>query len=151
MIARMKADMAQHDLSGTVSHGVLFLKVGEEDLVEAFVAAIKETFGPKERGAFDPSVPMSLEAESGYGPESGEFETSSAAFAALCQRAAILGVHGTERYKKDVFLGAIRDAFRRSRLDARATNEVMPYAKSALNSELKALYTQLDAIGARSQ
>jgi hypothetical protein len=151
MVGRMKADVAKGDLSGRVSHGGLFLKVGEEDLVREFVAAIKEVFAAEESSGFGSDNSLSLQTESGYGGGIDEFESSTDAFRTLCRDAAKLGVTGADRYHNRAFLTALKDAFTRSRMDVRATDELMPYAKAALNAELAVLYTKLDEIGTRGQ
>lgn len=141
IVARMKAEAA---LSGQSSHGGLFLKVAEEDLVREFTAGVRNAFAPGEAGAFD--IAGSLSLDSNYGAID-EFETSSDAFRALRDTATRLGVKGVGNYGKSPFVTAMKEAFKQSRMDAKATEELMPSAKSALNDELKALYTQLDRLG----
>jgi hypothetical protein len=149
MVARMKAGIARDDLAGDLSHGGLFLRVGEEDLVLAFADTIKEAFAPRERGRFDSSILMSLELEDEKAAVADPFESSTASFQELCKTAQGLGIQGTERYRKDTFVAAMKDAFAHSRMDAMATEQLMPHAKAALNAELAALYTQLEAISRR--
>jgi len=146
IVAHMKSDMAQGDTAGKVSHGGLFLKVGEEDLVREFLAAIREAFAAKQ-DALDIGMALSLEAENGNSP-AVDFATSNAAFASLCKSAAPLGLE-VERYRSDAFVAAMENTFQRSRMDARATEELMPFARSALNGELRALYIKLDQLATR--
>jgi hypothetical protein len=144
MVARMRA------APGHSSHGGLFLKVGEEDLVREFAAAVRECFAPSEDKFLSQGISMRLSTDSGYGIGIDEFETSTTAFHSLCQHAAKAGIDGMERYGKDAFLQAMKHAFERSRMDARATEELMPPAKTELNTELRALYRQLDAVVAKA-
>jgi len=139
MIGRMKAQLEQIGHASNVSHGLLFLRVAEEDLVREFQAATMSTFVKNEPSQFGG---LSLEPEGGR-PQFPEFESSDAAFDTLCAQAARLRVFGVERYGKEAFLAAMGEAFVRSRMDARATAELMPYAKSALDAELQAMYTKL--------
>jgi len=140
MIARMKAQLENDDRAGgQVSHGLLFLRVGEDDLVREFLAATTSTFVKNEPSEFGG---LSLEPEGGR-PQLPEFQSSDVAFAKLCAEADRLRVFGTDGYGKEKFLDAMTDAFVRSRMDERATAELMPYAKSALNAELQALYSKL--------
>jgi hypothetical protein len=152
IVAHIKGDLGSSQASSNASHALLLLKVAEEDLVASFVSAVQETFETKERGMFEPSVSLSLEPESGNEEEeTAAFVAADAAFTSLCRRAADVGVHGAERYKKSRFLTAMKDAFARARMDERATVALMPAARSALNAELRALYAQLETMTTRAQ
>ena len=148
MIARMKAAMEQRAQEGNVSHGALFLKVGENDLVREFERALKEATSPAALGSADSAVSaLSLSLEAADGAEAAdEFETSTALFTRLCANAKAVGVKGTGRYHKEVFVGALKDAFEQSRMDRQAMQELRPYARAALNAELLGLYGKLDEL-----
>lgn len=148
MIARMKTAMEQHAQAGNVSHGALFLKVGENDLVREFERALKEATSPAALGSADTALAgLSLAAEDGADAVD-EFETSTALFNRLCTNARAIGVKGTGRYHKEVFVTALRDAFEQSRMDRQAMQELRPYARAALNTELLGLYGKLDELTA---
>lgn len=142
MVARMRAQLSAGDLS----HGMLFLRVAEGDLIREFLAATSAVFARGEPSDF---AGLSLEPEGGRAANH-EFATSDVAFDKLCTDAAMRGVLGVERYGKDKFIGAMMDAFTRSRMDARATAELLPHAKSALNAELQVLYMKLDELLTRA-
>jgi hypothetical protein len=141
MVARMKAKLASGERPGDVSHGLLFLKVGEADLVREFAAAIGSTFVRNELSDF---AGLSLEPEGGRLDDS-EFASSDAAFDRLEATLAGLRVHGVERYARSKFLDALRDAFIRSRMDERATRELAHCARLELNTELQSLYTNVES------
>lgn len=147
MVARMKTQLAELDHDGSASHGSLFLKVGEENLVEHFGAAAHATFGKKEDSDL---AGLSLEPEGGPAQDL-EFTASTAAFTKLCADAAQQGVRSLDRFNKDAFVRAMEDAFKRSRMDERATSELMSFAKSALDVELQAIYTKLDQLAVSGQ
>ena len=147
MTAQIKAEMIRHDPAGNLAHAVLLLRVGEADLAVAFVDAVAETFAPRERGRFDFSMPMSLDLEEEQVAGTDPFASSTAAFDILCDTAEELGIPGVQRYSKDVFLGAVKDAFVRSRMDATTTEHLLPFVKTALDAELARLYAQLAALG----
>jgi hypothetical protein len=146
MITRMKTAMEQHAQAGNVSHGALFLKVGENDLVREFERAIKEATSTAALGSADSAV-AGLSLEAADGPDAvDEFETSTALFDRLCANARAVGVKGTGLYHKEVFVGALKDAFEQSRMDRQAMQELRPYARAALNAELLVLYGKLDEL-----
>lgn len=145
MVAHMRTQLSASAHADVLSHGMLFLKVAEADLVREFVEATVATFTRLEPSEFGG---LSLEPEGGR-PNNDEFATSDAAFDKLCANAAALRVHGVDRYEKNKFMGAMMDAFARSRMDERATTQLLPFAKSALNAELRVLYTKLDELLAR--
>ena len=147
MTARLKAELIRHDPAGNLAHAALLLRVGEDDLAVAFIDAVSETFAPQERGGFDFSIPMSLELDDEQVAGTDPFASSTAAFHILCDTAEELGIHSVQRYGKDVFLGAVKDAFVRSRMDATTTEHLMPFVKIALDAELARLYAQLAALG----
>jgi hypothetical protein len=141
IVARMKADLAQAEAGNqNVSHGALFLKVAEEDLVRNFVTATHAAFLQEDSAL----VGLSLEPEGGRADS--QYAASNAAFDKLCADAQRLGVRGVERFGKDSFERAMEDAFKRSRMDERATAELISFARAALDSELQAIYAKLDAL-----
>lgn len=141
IVARMKSDLAHVEAGNqNVSHGALFLKVAEEDLVRNFVVATHAAFLQEDSGL----VGLSLEPEGGRADT--QYASSKAAFDKLCADAQRLGVTGLERFGKDIFERAMEDAFKRSRMDERATAELISFARSALDVELQAIYTKLDAL-----
>jgi hypothetical protein len=142
IVAHMRSKLTADGVVGNVSHGMLFLKVGEEDLVREFLAATTAAFVKNEPTDFGA---LSLEPEGGK-QTYPEFAGSDAAFDKLCADAANVRVSGFERYDKGKFLGALGEAFVHARMDSRATAELLPYAKVALNAELQALYTKLDEL-----
>ena len=131
--------VATANRSDNLSHGSLFLRIGEEDLVNEFVKVMVVVF--KGKPAPDSNL-LSLEPEGGR-PNWPEFASSDAAYDRLCDSADRLGVRGFGRFDKEAFMGVLLDAFDRARMDERATTELLPYAKVALNAELEALYAKL--------
>lgn len=144
IVARMKAQMEQDDRAGDLSHGLLFLKVGEEDLVREFLAATRAAFVRNEPSGFGG---LSLEPEEGR-RDFPEFRESDMAFAKLCENAARLHVLGADVYDKKRFIETMADAFGRARMDTRATAELTPYARVALDAELQGVYTKLNQLAA---
>ncbi|HEY8049013.1 MAG TPA: hypothetical protein VIE63_07545 [Ramlibacter sp.] len=145
MIARMKADLAHVEVGDqNVSHGALFLKVAEEDLVRNFVTSTHAAFLQEDSAL----VGLSLEPEGGKAQDA-VYTGSLAAYDKLCASAQRLGVSGLERFGKDPFERAMEDAFKRSRMDERATDELMGFARAALNAELLAIYTKLDDLASQ--
>lgn len=143
MVSHMKAAVASSS-SGS-SHGALFIRVGEEDLVREFPVAIREAFAAGD----DPGLSLSLEPESGAEAAPAGFAGSDAAYDALCKAAAGLGIRGLDKYRKDAFITAMKNAFGKARMDTRATEELMPHANAALDAELRALYAKLADLIAR--
>ena len=139
IVARVKADLARVEAGGgNVSHGALFLKVAEEDLVRNFAAATRAAFLQEDSDL----VGLSLEPESGK-VHDGLYAGSGAAYAKLCASAQRLGVDGVDRFGREPFERAMEAAFRSSRMDQRATSELMDFARSALDAELQVIYTKL--------
>ena len=139
MVARMKADLARVEAHGqNVSHGALFLKVAEADLVRNFAAATNAAFLQEDSDL----VGLSLEPEGGA-QHDALYAGSAAAYDKLCASAQRLGVSGLDRYHRQPFERAMETAFKRSRIDERATAELMAFARSALDAELQVIYTKL--------
>jgi hypothetical protein len=150
MILAMRAAIERGAHLRAVSHGALFLKVGEADLVREFEGAMKDAMSSvrsrASHGSFEPSLSLSLDSlDDEDAPD--ELEGSTQVYATLCHTAQEAGVAGLARYKGTVFWSAVMDAFVRSRMDARAISELMPYARAALNVELMGLYQKLDDLG----
>ena len=146
MLARIKEQVTQGQHSDSTGHGQLFLKVGEEDLVNQFVSAARSTFARKEDSEL---AGLSLEPESGS--IDAEFAASMAAFNKLREDAGKLGIGRLDRYNKDAFLKAMMEAFKQARMDERATDELVPFARAALDVELQAFYTKLDELAVKVQ
>ncbi len=146
MVARMRSRLESGEQPGDVSHGLLFLKVAEAELVQAFLESTRAKFAA---GTMDDLGGLSLEPESGRQSDE-EFTASDAAFRKLQATASGKGGRGLDRFGREKFVGAMMDAFQKSRMDARATQELLPSARSALDAELQVLYTQLDGLVARA-
>jgi len=144
MLVRIKEQITQGENSDNTGHGQLFLKVGEDDLVNQFAAAAHSTFAKKEDSEL---AGLSLEPESGS--IDAEFAGSMAAFDKLRESAGKLGVGSLDRYNKDAFLKAMMDAFKQARMDERATDELVPFARAALDVELQAFYSKLDDLAVK--
>lgn len=145
VIDRTRTQLESSGQAAGGSHGLLFLKVGEADMVDAFVAATRARFAAE----VDDLAGLSLEPEEG--PRANDdFAAADKAFAKLRANTRAHGAGGLDRYGSEAFLAAMLDAFQHSRMDARATAELMPCARAALNTELQAFYVQLDALVTRA-
>lgn len=139
IVGRMKADLARVEAEGrNVSHAALFLKVAEEDLVRNFATAAHAAFMKEDSGL----IGLSLEPESGKAHDA-LYAGSRAAWDKLAASAQRLGVPGVDRFGRETFERAMEAAFRNSRMDERATRELMDFARSALDAELQVIYTKL--------
>ena len=145
----MQAAIAERGHQANASHGALFLRVGEADLVREFGVAMEESMDYVRRKLEDfRGSPPSLTLETvGEAPlAADDFKTSNALFKDLCSHAQALGVIGCDAYHKDIFLKALKQAFEKSRMDAQAMAELLPYARLALNAELCKVYAKLDSL-----
>ncbi len=151
MLIAMKAKIAERGHQANASHGMLFLKVGEEDLVRAFAAATEQVVDvvrqkiERRRGS-PPSLALEMFGD-GDGHPAEDFDTSDACFSSLCHKAAAWGVIGCDAYDKNVFIKILEQALEQSRMDRQAMAELMPYARQALNTELCKLYGKLESVG----
>ncbi len=151
MLVAMKAMIAERGHQANASHGMLFLKVGEADLVHEFgVATAQEVEVVRQEIERRRGSPPSLALET-FGAADAhpgdDFNTSDACFSSLCNKAAAWGVIGCDAYDKDVFIKILEQAFQQSRMDRQASAELMPYARRALNTELCKLYGKLETVG----
>ena len=64
----------------------------------------------------------------------------------LCANARKLGVEDVHLFNPDVFLIPLKNAFAKSRIDGVEMARLMPYARRALNTELRSVYDKLDAL-----
>lgn len=139
IVARMKADLARVEAEGrNVSHGALFLKVAEEDLVRNFASATHAAFMKEDSGL----IGLTLEPEGGKAHDA-LFAGSRAAWDKLSASAQRLGVPGVARFGRETFERAMEAAFRNARMDERATRELMDFARTALDAELQVIYSKL--------
>lgn len=151
MLVAMKASIAERGHQANASHGVLFLKVGEDDLVREFGVAMEQCVEvvrqkiERRRGS-PPSLSLEMFSETDAHP-ADDFKTSDDSFSSLCNKAAAWGVFGCDAYDKDVFLKVLQQAFEKSRMDRQAMTELMPYARHALNTELCKVYAKLESVG----
>jgi hypothetical protein len=151
MLVAMKAQIAERGHQANTSHGMLFLKVGEEDLVRAFGVAMEQAVElvrqkiERRRGS-PPSLSLEMFSETDT-HLADDFRAADDSFSSLCTKAAAWGVFGCDAYDKDVFLKVLQQAFEQSRMDQQAMAELMPYARKALNTELCKLYGKLESVG----
>ena len=151
MLVAMKATIAERGLQANATHGMLFLKVGEADLVREFGVATAQQVEvvrqkiERRRGS-PPSLALEMFGDADAHP-GDDFATSDACFASLCNKAAAWGVIGCDAYDKDVFIKILEQSFEQSRMDRQASAELMPYARQALNTELGKLYGKLESVG----
>lgn len=151
MLVSMKAMIAERGHQANASHAVLFLKVGEQDLVREFgiamagaVDVVREKI--ERLHGSPPSLALAMFGDSDA-PGKDDFKTSDDSFSSLCSKAMAWGVIGCDAYDKDVFLSALEQAFEKSRMDRQAMAELMPYARRALNAELCKVYGKLATVG----
>lgn len=151
MLVVMKATVAERGHQANASHGMLFLKVGEADLVREFgVATAQVVDAVRQQIELRRGSPPSLKLEmfgDGDADAGDTFDTSDACFSRLCNKAAAWGVIGCEAYDRAVFIKILEQAFAHSRMDRQASAELMPYARQALNAELCKLYGKLESVG----
>ncbi len=67
-------------------------------------------------------------------------QKSSELFARIAAGYRARGLNGVEAYAKGFFLGPLRQALTRSRIDDATSSRIMPYACAALDAELLRLY-----------
>ena len=151
MLVTMKAMVSERGHQANASHGMLFLKVGEADLVREFGVATAQAVDAvrqkiERRRGSPPSLSLEMDSDGDAHP-GDDFNTSDAIFSSLCNKATAWGVIGCDAYDKDVFIKILEQAFERSRMDHQASAELMPYARQALNSELCKLYGKLESVG----
>jgi hypothetical protein len=151
MLVVMKATIAERGHQANASHGMLFLKVGEADLVREFgvataqvVEAVRQKI-ERRRGS-PPSLTLEIFGDGDAHP-GDVFNTADACFSSLCHKAAACGVIGCDAYDNAVFIKILEQAFEHSRMDRQASAELMPYARQALNAELCKLYGKLESVG----
>lgn len=150
MLVSMKAMIVERGHQANASHAVLFLKVGEADLVRAFPEAMAQAVEvvrqkiERRRGS-PPSLALEMFGDVPAHP-ADDFKSSDEAFSSLCTKAAECGVIGCDAYDKDLFLDSMRQAFERSRMDGQAVAELMPYARRALDAELCKVYGKLASV-----
>jgi len=154
MLASMKTMIAARGHQADASHGVLFLKVGEADLVREFGVAMEQAVEvvrekiERRRGS-PPSLALEMLGDPDS-PRPDDFKTSDGCFSSLCTKASAWAVIGCDAYDKDVFIKALEQAFEKSRMDRQAMTELMPYARQALNAELCKVYSKLESVGVGS-
>lgn len=152
MVAAMQQAISADPGFDNASYFTLLLKMGTGDLVREFDVAVRQSMAALKRD-LDKSqftaVGLSLAIEPlelADARAEADFQSSTAAFRALCARAAGLGESGIHAYNKDVLLGAVQEAFAKSRLGAAEAARMLPYARRALNDELHRLYARLEAL-----
>jgi hypothetical protein len=150
MLVAMKAMIAERGHQANASHGMLFLKVGEADLVREFgvvtaqvVDAVRQKIELR-RGS-PPSLKLEMFGDVDAHP-GDTFNTSDSCFSSLCNKAVAWGVIGCEAYDSAVFIKILEQTFEQSRMDRQASAELMPYARQALNMELCKLYSKLESV-----
>ncbi len=151
MLVSIKAMIAERGYQANASRGLLFLKVGEADLVREFGVAMAQGAEAvrqkieRQRGS-PPSLALEMLGDA-QAHSADDFKTSDDCFSSLCNKAAAAGVVGCDAYDKQVFLTVLQQAFEQSRMDAQALDELMPYARRALNAELCRVYGKLESVG----
>lgn len=79
-------------------------------------------------------------------PSLDTMQRSTELFGRVVANATALGVHGVEAYGKEFFLGPLREAMVKARIDEEVIARMMPYACRALDAELVPLYERLDSV-----
>ncbi len=152
MLVAMHADIAQDGQLANASYCSLLLRLSEPDLVREFDLAMKDAMHSIKAGASRMeflSSGLSLSMTPIDGRQTtlhDDFGSSAALFKKICAKAADHGVEGLAAFNQDLFLAAVKDAFRKSRIDNSEAASLLPYAQRALNAELMGLYGKLDAL-----
>jgi hypothetical protein len=128
----------------------LVLKLSAPDLEREFKLALEaalKTVKPDsgKQDMFQGGLTLSLEPLDGPVDNlDDDFSSSIALFERVRAKAREQKLEGMDRFNKDVFLNALRDAFAKARVEQAEIAKLMPCAGRALNTELLAIYRRLD-------
>lgn len=152
MLVAMHADIAQDRQLANASYCSLLLRLSEPDLVREFDLAIKDAMksikaGSSRMDVLSGGLSLSMTPIDGQQTKPhDDFGASAALFRKICAKAGDYGIEGLAAFNQDLFLAAVKDAFRKSRIDNTEAASLLPYAQRALNAELVGLYAKLDTL-----
>ncbi len=151
MIARildhMQTSLARDGNLPNVPYCALLVKLGAQDLAREFPESLKATLASQaaELPSLAPMFTLELTLDDAPDPAAETMRQSSALFEQLCANAKTLGIKGLDAIGKTTYMTALREAMAKARIDDANVNHLMPYACSALDVELAALYGRVSA------
>ena len=153
MILTTQNNMTQDPALANAAYCALMLKMSAPDLIREFHAAMEQAMqslkaSAGKSGLFSGGLSLSLELETDASADTSvnDLQPASAAFDTLCACARAHQLEVSSAFGPDIFLTVLKDAFAKSRIDSTEAQKIMPYARSALNTELVNLYGKLGAL-----
>ncbi len=151
MILTTQNNMTQDPALANAAYCALMLKMSAPDLIREFHAAMEQAMqslkaSAGKSGLFGGGLSLELESDASADTSVNDLQPASAAFDTLCACARAHQLEVSSAFGPDIFLTVLKDAFAKSRIDSTEAQKMIPYARSALNTELVNLYGKLGAL-----
>ena len=136
-----------------ISYCALLVKLGAADIAREFTAHLDHVLTgaavPPQDTSFSTtisSLPLELLSADGPDPSVQALRASSDLFDTVAAKAKVLGIKDFRIYGKKLFLAALRQGFTKARIDEENIARLLPYACSALDTELVTLYGRFETM-----
>ena len=152
IVEAMQLALARDAQLPNMSYCSLLMKLGANDVTREFLADLSEAV-VQLRKPVNPSAAATsvaylwLEPIGEVDPSLDAMQQSTELFGRVVAKAKALGVKGVEAYGKAFFVGPVRQALVKARVDDVNISRIMPYACRALDAELVSLYSHMESLG----